>query len=247
MQHPKKPFLSVLLAVAMVITCLSLMCSCGEQTPGMWVDPSTDAFHAPTRIGTPTQSSAPAESSTPTQTTAPTQISTPTQSGNETPGGSGTSSEASSPFVAHCEIQSEFSAEDVYVSVKFSFGLVEGCGFGSSRFTELIVYMKNIDGEDCIIRQFDSKEFEQPEYAAKPVWNEDHNHIIDFEYSHTETIDIPLSMFSGDSGRIWIGFHACTDHGLEQHIIGDVGGVWLYYEYNEASHSIRIVEIIEYI
>jgi hypothetical protein len=240
MKHLKKTFLSVLLAVAMVITCFSLLCSCGEQAPKMSVDPSTDASHGPT------QSSGPAESNIPTQSTAPTQISTPTQSGNETPGGPGTSVEVSSPFNAHCEIQSEFSTEDAYVSVEFSFGIAEGCGFGSSRYTEVIVYMKHIDGEDCIIRRFDSKKLEQPEYAVKRVWDENHNHIIDYEYSHTETIDIPLSMFSGDSGRVWIGFHACTYHGLEQHIIGDSGGVWLYYEYNEATNSIRIVKIIEY-
>ena len=258
MKHLKKMFLSVLLAVAMVITCFSLLCSCGEQAPKMSVDPSTGASHGPTQSSgpaesnIPTQSTAPTQISTPTQNTIPTQGSDPTQNGNGTTdgdngdyaiGGSGTLSEVLSAFVARCKIQKTFSAEDAYVPVEFSFGVVEGCSVCADLYEEAVVFMISGDGQWFIIRRHSSKELESPEYAAKVVWDAEHKHAIDYEYSHTETINLPLSMFAGDSGRIWIGLHVCILHDTEQHKQGEGGGVWLFYEYNEATNSIRIVKI----
>ena len=240
-----KNVLFVLLSISIVIFC----CACGELD-----ETNMFASNDPTQGSTLAQSTGPTLATDPTQNTQPTQNNNPTQNGNGTPsddnsdyiiGGSGTSSDVSSPFVARCKIQKSFSAGDACIPVEFSFGVVEGCGVDTNRYKEIVVYATNSDEQYFIIRQFSSEEFLQPEYTAKGVWNKDHTNYVDFIYGHKETIDLPLSMFTGDSGRIWIGFHECSHHNSEQHKRGNTGGVWLYYERNVATNSIHIVKHIE--
>ena len=224
-------------------------CACAE-----FDDPNIVVSKNPTLGNNLTQSTDPTQGNNPTQSADPTQNNNPTQNGNDISGdddsgyiivGPSVSSDVYCPFVARCKIPNEFSVDDTVVSIEFSFGVVEGCGVDTNRYKEIVVYATNSDEQYFIIRQFSSEEFLQPEYTAKGVWNKDHTNYVDFIYGHKETIDLPLSMFTGDSGRIWIGFHECSHHNSEQHKRGNTGGVWLYYERNVATNSIHIVKHIE--
>ena len=238
-----KALLLIFISIALIMSC----CACGELK-----DPNIVASNDPSQSNNPTQSIAPTQGSNPTQSADPTQNNNPTQNGNGTTdgdngnytiGGSGISSDVSSAIVARCKIQKNFSAEDAYISVEFSFGLVDGCGVGEELYEEAVIFMASGDGQDFIIRRHSSEELETPEYTAKIVWDEEHKHAIDYEYSHTETINLPLSMFTGDSGRIWIGLHVCTFHGSEQHKRGESGGVWLFYSRDRSTNTIHIERI----
>lgn len=238
-----KNVLFVLLSISFVIFC----CACGELD-----ETNMFASNDPTQGSTLAQSTGPTQATDPTQNTQPTQNNNPAQNGNGTPnddnsnyiiGGSGTSSDVSSPFVARCKIQKSFCAGDACIPVEFSFGLVDGCGVGEERYVEAVIFMTSGDGQDFIIRRHSSEELESPEYTAKIVWDEEHKHAIDYEYSHTETIDLPISMFADDSGRIWIGLHVCTFHGSEQHKRGEGGGVWLFYSRDRSTNTIHIERI----
>ena len=238
-----KNVLFVLLSISFVIFC----CACGELD-----ETNMFASNDPTQGSTLAQSTGPTQATDPTQNTQPTQNNNPTQNGNGTTdgdngnytiGGSGISSDVSSAIVARCKIQKNFSAEDAYISVEFSFGVVDGCGVGEELYEEAVIFMTSGDGQDFIIRRHSSEELETPEYTAKIVWDEEHKHAIDYEYSHTETINLPLSMFTGDSGRIWIGLHVCTFHGSEQHKRGESGGVWLFYSRDRSTNTIHIERI----
>lgn len=238
-----KNVLLVFLSITFVIFC----CACGELD-----ETNMFASNDPTQGSTLAQSTGPTQATNPTQNTQPTPNNNPTQNGNGTPnddnsnyiiGGSGTSSEVLSALVARCKIQKTFSAEEAYIPVEFSFGLVDGCGVGEELYEEAVIFMTSGDGQDFIIRRHSSEELETPEYTAKIVWDEEHKHAIDYEYSHTETINLPLSMFTGDSGRIWIGLHVCTFHGSEQHKRGESGGVWLFYSRDRSTNTIHIERI----
>ena len=238
-----KALLLIFISIELIISC----CACGELK-----DPNIVVSKNPTLGNNLTQSTDPTQGNNPTQSADPTQNNNPTQNGNGTTdgdngnytiGGSGISSDVSSAIVARCKIQKNFSAEDAYISVEFSFGLVDGCGVGEELYEEAVIFMTSGDGQDFIIRRHSSEELETPEYTAKIVWDEEHKHAIDYEYSHTETINLPLSMFTGDSGRIWIGLHVCTFHGSEQHKRGESGGVWLFYSRDRSTNTIHIERI----
>ena len=238
-----KTLLLILTAMVFVMSC----CACAELDGSNIV-----VSNNPTLDNNLTQSTDPTQGNNPTQNAEPTQNNNPTQNGNGTTdddngdyaiGGSGTSSEVLSAFVARCKIQKTFSAEDAYIPVEFSFGVVEGCGVGAERYEEAVVFIGSGDEQVFIIRRHSSEELETPEYTAKIVWDEEHKHAIDYEYSHTESINLPLSMFTGDSGRIWIGLHVCTFHGSEQHKRGESGGVWLFYSRDRSTNTIHIERI----
>ena len=238
-----KSLILTITALGLIVLC----CACGELPPG-----NIGIVNNSTQSSNPTHNISDSQGTNPMQSTDSTQNNNPTQNGNSTTdddngdyaiGGSGTSSEVLSAFVARCKIQKTFSAEDAYIPVEFSFGVVEGCGVGAERYEEAVVFIGSGDEQVFIIRRHSSEELETPEYTAKIVWDEEHKHAIDYEYSHTETINLPLSMFTVDSGRIWIGLHVCTFHGSEQHKRGESGGVWLFYSRDRSTNTIHIERI----
>lgn len=237
MKQSVKMLMLSITVLALVVSC----CGCGALN-----EPNIGAVNHPTQTNNPTQSTAP------TQGSDPTQGSNPTQSGNGASGcdvcgsitdGPGASSDVRSPFAARCSIQNEFTVDDIAVSIEFSFGPIGGIGVNTNSYKEIVVFTENSDGQSFVIRQFDSKELLHSDYIVEVVICQECNRIIDFIYAHTETIDLPISMFTGDSGGVWVGFHECSHHDSEQHERGSGGGVWLYYERDEANGSIRIVKM----
>ena len=58
--------------------------------------------------------------------------------------------------------------------------------------------------------------------------------VIGFIFTHTEAINLPVSLFSGDSGRIWIGISEHSTDGS----LGEGAHVVLYYTKSENSISL---------
>ena len=239
-----KNVLFVLLSISFVIFC----CACGELD-----ETNMFASNDPTQGSTLAQSTGPTLATDPTQNTQPTQNNNPTQNGNGTPsddnsdyiiGGSGTSSDVTPPYSVSCVILKEFGVDNDVISIQLSFGLFSSCSVATERYREIVVYAENSEKQIFEIRQFDSMEIEYPEYMVKRLRDEN---LICYavDYAHTESVDLPISLFTGNSGWVWIGLHECSDHGSEQHILGEGAGIFLCYTRNETSIVIsKVINVV---
>ena len=60
---------------------------------------------------------------------------------------------------------------------------------------------------------------------------------VGFDYSYTESHTLPLSLFSGDSGQVYISLDECNSADLDG-LLGAGAYIVLYYTCNESSISI---------
>lgn len=136
----------------------------------------------------------------PTQTTPTTQPTVPPVEDDyivvETPVGS----EPGNPYMISAKIPAQCSAADEFVPISLSYGVGENTFAEGPAHVVLYYY----DGKnESIFKRIERQDF-ITDYVVQYVWDEDRMWIVDYIYSHTETILFPLSLCSKDSGRIWI-------------------------------------------
>lgn len=179
----------------------------------------------------------------PTQGTEPIQGTEPTQ-GNDTGHLTVDSAmmDAMSHYAMSCTIPVEYGTVSGYIPISLSFGLIEGCELDSEYFDyypEILLEAGNYDDDTIItLRRMNTEEITQPEYKVEDVWDEDRMWVIGFIFTHTETIHLPLSLFSGNSGRIWIGISEHSSDGS----LGEGAHVVLDYTWNEESITFTVVQ-----
>jgi hypothetical protein len=143
-----------------------------------------------------------------------------------------------SHYAMSCTIPVEYGTEDGYIPITVSLGLSQYCELDSvyfEHFPEILLQAGNYDDETIItLRRMNTEEITQPEYKVEYVWDDDRMWIIGFIFSHTETINLPLTLFSEDSGRIWISITEYSSNGD----MGSGGYVVLYYTKSENSISL---------
>ena len=136
----------------------------------------------------------------PTQTTPTTQPTVPPVENDyivvETPVGS----EPGNPYMISAKIPTQCNASDEYVPISLSYGVGENTFAEGPAHVVLYYY----DGKnESIFKRIERQDF-ITDYVVQYVWDEDRMWIVDYIYSHTETVLFPLSLCSEDSGRIWI-------------------------------------------
>ena len=97
---------------------------------------------------------------------------------------------------------------------------------------------ENRDGQSIAIRQIEINNILKPEYVVESVWDENREWVIDFKYTHTEGINLPLSLFSGESGYISILLAECSSNDSAQSELGAGAYIILYYTHSETSITI---------
>lgn len=175
-----------------------------------------------------------------------TQGSTPSQGNDNSPNNDsaeyidvGTAaSDVMSSYAISCKLPTKYSTTHVSIPLSISFGLVEGCDADTDLYTDIILRVDNNDGESIVIKQFNIYEILNSEYTVKSIWDENHEWVIDFNYTHTESFDLPLSLFSGDSGQICIGLYECSNNAPGNTNLGSGAYIILLYTRNETSISI---------
>ncbi len=174
-----------------------------------------------------------------------TQGSTPSQGNDNSPNNNsveyidvGTAaSDVMSSYAISCKLPTEYSTAHVNIPLSISFGLVEGCDADTDLYTDIILRADN-NGDSIIIKEFNIYEILKSEYTVKSIWDENHEWVIGFNYTHTESFDLPLSLFSGDSGQIHIGLYECSNSDPEKTSLGSGAYIILLYTRNETSISI---------
>ena len=148
------------------------------------------------------------------------------------------SSDVMSSYAISCKIPQEYSTDNTDIPILLSFGLIEGCDADTDNFSEIVLRAENDDGQTVIIKRINISEILKAEYLAESVWDENQERIIGFNYTHTESIVLPLSLFAGTSGQIHIGLYECSSIDLETMKLGSGAYVVLTYTRNESSISI---------
>lgn len=147
-------------------------------------------------------------------------------------------SDVMSSYAISCKIPQEYSTDNTDIPILLSFGLIEGCDADTDNFSEIVLRAENDDGQTVIIKRINISEILKIEYLAENVWDENREWIIGFNYTHTESIVLPLSLFAGTSGQIHIGLYECSSTDLETMKLGSGAYIVLYYTRNESSISI---------
>ena len=149
-------------------------------------------------------------------------------------------SDVMSSYAISCKIPQEYSTNNTDIPILLSFGLIEGCDADTDNFSEIVLRAENDDGQTVIIKRINISEILKIEYLAENVWDENREWIIGFNYTHTESIVLPLSLFAGTSGQIHIGLYECSSTDLETMKLGSGAYVVLTYTRNESSIFISV-------
>ena len=180
----------------------------------------------------PTQGGGPTQEIDPTQATEPTQGTDPTQSTEPTD----VPVDPRPNYVMSCTISPENTIEDGYIPITISFGWIweQPDPFLCS---EARLEAGNYKDQTITIDKISHEDFAKQDYFADPIYDKGW-WIIDAVFNHTETINLPLTLFSEDSGRIWIAITECTSNGER----GEGAHVVLGYTRTEESIILTIVQ-----
>lgn len=143
-----------------------------------------------------------------------------------------------SSYAMSCTIPVEYGTEDGYIPITVSFGLIEGCEPETVYYPEIRFEAGDYEGQTIVFDRINTEDIMKPEYAVECVWDEDWMWIIGFEFTHTETINLPLTLFSEDSGRIWISITEYSSN-------GDMGsGAYVVLYYTRSDNSITFSTMV---
>lgn len=163
-------------------------------------DPTTTSTNLPTT--NTTQSS---------QTTGTTQTTVPIISGTtivvDTPIVVG---EPSPPYILSAKIPQKSNLSDKFITISLSYGVP--AGFTPEDQCESVELVALNKKQVEILKTIDAKTFSLPEYNVDVILGED-RWPIEYKYSHTEIIQVPLSLFTETSGLVWIGLRERTETG----------------------------------
>ncbi len=134
-------------------------------------------------------------------------------------------------YAMSAQAPTEWEIANGDIPISLSFGLKEGCSSNAESFSNIIFEFCNNEKQIYVFKKIDIAEIEKPEYIVEYVYDEGRQ-IVGFNYAHTEEVELPLSMFSADSGYITIAMIEWEDDGTEKGASGAGGGTILYYKRN---------------
>ena len=114
------------------------------------------------------------------------------------------------------------------IPILLSFGLKEYSS-ADYMFSNIVFYITNSEGQVYVFKKIDIAEIEKSEYVVKEILDKDQQNVIVLNYAHTETINLPLSIFPEDSGFVEILMKDWVEDGTENGLFGSGAGVKLYY------------------
>ena len=147
-----------------------------------------------------------------------------------------------SHYAMSCTFPVEYGTEDGYIPITVSFGLSQYCELDSvyfEHFPEILLQAGNYDDETIItLSRMNTEEITQPEYKVEYLWDDDRMWVIGFIFTHKETIQLPLELFPGNSGCIWIGISEHSSDGS----LGSGAHVVLAYTRTEDSITFTVAQ-----
>lgn len=141
-------------------------------------------------------------------------------------------------YAVSAQVPTEWEIGDADIPVLLSFGLIAGQNT-SDYCTNIVFTVENEDGQSYELKNIDIKEIEKSEYVVNYV-RENNENI----YAHTESITLPLSVFSGTSGTVLILMREWVNAGTAEGLFGQTVGVRLSYTRDDANIFISSREFV---
>ena len=141
-----------------------------------------------------------------------------------------------SQYALSAKIPERYELSETGIPFSVSYG-IDGTGVNWDCFADIVLKVSNEDGHIVVLKALGIGEILQPDYAVQSLWDDNHEQVIGFEYSCTESYALPLSLFSGDSGQIWISLRECNRADLDG-LIG--AGAFTTFYYTRYGTSIYI-------
>ena len=136
-----------------------------------------------------------------------------------------------SQYALSATIPERYELSETGIPFSVSYGLKEGTDVNWDGFADIVLKVSNEDGHVVILKALGIGEILKPDYTVKRLWDDSHEQIIGFEYSCTESYALPLSLFSGDSGEIWISLVECNRADPDGSIGAGAGTTFYYTRY----------------
>ena len=133
-------------------------------------------------------------------------------------------------YAMSAQAPTEWEIANGDIPISLSFGLKEYCSV-DDMFSNIVIYLVNSEDQTHVFKKIDIAEIEKPEYVVEYVYDEERQ-VVGFNYAHTETVNLPLSLFSEDSGFVQILMRDWVDDGTDEGQYGAGGGTILYYKRN---------------
>ncbi len=147
-------------------------------------------------------------------------------------------------YAISAQAPTEWEITNGDIPILLSFGLREYSNV-DYMFSNIVFYLTNSKGQMHIFKKIDIAEIEKSEYVIEEVWDENREDIVDLNYAHTETVNLPLSIFSEDSGFLQIFMRDWIDDGTENGLFGAGAGIKLYYIRDNTNIYISSWEFVE--
>ena len=148
------------------------------------------------------------------------------------------------PYITCVEIPSEYETSKEEIPITLYYGVIKSTFIDTDRYPEIVVRAMNGEEQVILINRLDSENILKPEYDVKCVWDEGRKWVVGFMFAHMETLTLPLSLFSGESGVVHIVLQECANFDSDNVVFGSGGYVVLYYTRTETTISIRAERVV---
>ena len=147
-------------------------------------------------------------------------------------------------YITCVEIPSEYETSNAEIPIILYYGVIKTTFVDTDRYPEIVVRAMNGEEQVILINRLDSEDILKPEYDVKCVWDEERTWVVGFMFAHMQTLTLPLSLFSGESGVVHIVLQECANFDSDNVVFGSGGCVNLYYTRNETTISIRAERLV---
>lgn len=147
-------------------------------------------------------------------------------------------------YITCVDVPSVYETSNAEIPITLYYGLLERTPVEIERYPEIVVRAMNGKEQAILINRLDSEDILKPEYNVKCVWDEERTWVVGFMFAHIQTLTLPLSLFSGESGVVHIVLQECANFDSNNVVFGSGGCVNLYYTRNETTISIRVERVV---
>lgn len=144
--------------------------------------------------------------------------------------GTNASDEAMSQYALSAKIPAEWRITNGDILISLSFGLIKGCEVTDSTYSHILFWFENSAEQFFTFKKISIEEINKAEYIVEPIWDENREWAIGYTYTHIEDVILPLSMFSENSGIVWICMSELADGDISFESLGSGAYVALHYK-----------------
>lgn len=144
--------------------------------------------------------------------------------------GTNAADEPMSQYALSAKIPAEWRIANGDIPISLSFGLIKDCEVTDSTYSHILFWFENSAEHFFTFKKISIEEIDKAEYIVEPIWDENREWTIGYTYTHIEDVILPLSIFSENSGIVWICMSELADGDISFESLGSGAYVALHYK-----------------